>query len=231
MIGAASFRTERRTSHAGSRQRLSRRASRALQQRRRRACGRQDGHATSRVQCVPLQRLAASSARFSAQHVHARLAEQAERAALRCGGDQLRAPRSAGSWRTRATRAAWYCAAASADVRVESAGRCGHQVDRHRRRVAGVGGAQRLDAAPSPPRPAPGSAGPGSSRAMRRRCMRIGAGRRRAAPEVLRVAEGLADQLTSRPPCRRCCDQAAVGLRGKQRPGRCRSRAAGRRGR
>ena len=87
-----------------------------------------------------------------------------------------------------ATRASLVLGGGQADVRVEAAGRGGDQVDRHRRGVVRVGGAQRRDPRLRRRRVSAGLGGPWLEPLEARGVVRHRAGGRRPAPEVLRVA-------------------------------------------
>ena len=135
----------------------------------------------------------ASSARFSVEHVDARLAEHAERAALRVLADE-RLDFARGQIAARARRArSGIRAAATLMCGIEPAARRRDEIDGHGRLVAGIGCAQRRDAL----RYRLGQRG--TQRALVR-AARHGAvvrhrpRRRRPAPEVLRRGERLAEQ-------------------------------------
>ena len=154
------------------------------------------------------QRAAGVQRQVQPQHMHPRLADEAQQRLLGVPLDQCahfgfrQAAHAGHAGRLVVGRGA-------ADVRVQPAGRGGDQVHRHRRGVARVGGAQRRDARlhrvgqRRVRRPQVGAGGVGGVVGHRR-------GRRRAAPEVLRVAEGLADQLGA-DHLAALGDQAAVG--------------------
>ena len=152
-----------------------RRASR----RRSRACG-----STSRRR---------SSARLSVEHVDARLAEHAERAAARVRGRRVARPVSAGMPRALATRAAWYSAAAMLmsgsrplpDAVTRSTG-TGGVLSGSASRSALIAILHRIGER----RIARALVGAGRRRAV----VGLRRGRRRPAPEVLRVVERLADE-------------------------------------
>ncbi len=134
----------------------------------------------------------ASSARFSARTL-TRGSPRKPSSGLSAWASISARTRSTGRPRRRAMRARLVARRGEADLGIEAARRRRHQVDRHRRGVAGVGGAQRLDAPLDRI----------EQRRIRRplvRAARAAAvvghrrGRRGTAPEMLRIAEVLADQ-------------------------------------
>ena len=134
-------------------------------------------------------------------------------AALRCAASTSACTCVRRQARARGPRAPPGSGRGRADVRIEPAGRGRDQVDRHRRGVAGIGRAQRLDAALDRidqrrvQRPQVRAAG-GRGVVGHRRWWPTG------GPRNARVAEGLADQRRADRSCRRCTIRLPRGLRG-----------------
>ena len=152
------------------------------------------------------------------EHVDARLAEDAERAARACSASTSARTVSTGMPRALATRASWYSAAATLmsgssplpDAVTRSTGTA--------RRVARIRVAQRLDAILDRvgerriARPLVGAGRRAAVVGLRR-------GRRRPAPEVLRDRRTAGRSAPSRRPCRRLTIRLPLAARGKRELG------------
>ena len=137
--------------------------------------------------------LRASSARLRSSTLTRGSPSRPERARLRCGASTSARTRVLGHAARARDARDLVVRRGRRDVRVEPAARRRHEIDRDRRRVAGIGGAQRRRCAPrTASRSAGIQSGPGSSRVERtRRCTapvrwptagpRSSAGRRTAA--------------------------------------------------